>query len=96
MRRWGQIAEDKTDSWYFETAKAVYRPDLYLAAAGKLVEDGVIPADSVPDTDGYRGEQSGFIDGITYDGKKPNAYLAKFKIGLKQGQRVTAAGVSGN
>ena len=96
MRRWGQIAEDKTDSWYFETAKAVYRPDLYLAAAGKLVEDGVIPEDSVPETDGYRGEQSGFIDGITYDGKQPNAYLAKFKIGLKQGQRVTAAGVSGS
>ncbi|MEZ5708544.1 MAG: CmpA/NrtA family ABC transporter substrate-binding protein [Blastomonas sp.] len=96
MRRWGQIAEDKPDSWYFETAKSVYRPDVYLAAAGKLVKDGVIPADSVPDTDGYRGEQGGFIDGITYDGKRPNAYLAKFNIGLKQGQRVTAAGVSGN
>ncbi len=43
-----------------------------------------------------RGEQSGFIDGITYDGKQPNAYLAKFKIGLKQGQKVTAAGISGS
>ncbi len=93
MRRWGQIAEDKPDSWYFDTAKAVYRPDLYLAAANKLVKDGVIPADSVPETDGFRGEQGGFIDGITYDGKAPNAYLAKFKIGLKQGQKVTAAGV---
>ncbi len=37
MRRWGQIADDKTDQWYFDTAKAVYRPDLYLAAAKKLV-----------------------------------------------------------
>lgn len=96
MRRWGQIAEDQTDQWYFDTAKAVYRPDLYLAAANKLVEDGVIPADSVPETDGYRGEQTGFIDGISYDGSKPNAYLAKFPIGLKQGQSVTAAGVSGS
>jgi len=96
MRRWGQIAEDKSDDWYFETAKAVYRPDLYLAAANKLVEDGVIPAEGVPETDGFRGEQGGFIDGVTFDGKKPNAYLAKFKIGLKQGQKVTASGVNGS
>ena len=95
MRRWGQIAEDKEDQWYFETAKAVYRPDLYLAAANTLVEDGVIPEASVPETDGFRGEQKGFIDGITYDGSKPNDYLAKFPIGLKTGQSVTAAGVSG-
>lgn len=95
MRRWGQISEDKSDQWYFETAKSVYRPDLYLAAAGKLVKDGVIPADSVPETDGFRGEQSGFIDGITYDGSKPNDYLGKFKIGLKKGQTVTAKGVTG-
>jgi nitrate/nitrite transport system substrate-binding protein len=33
---------------------------------------------------------------VTYDGKAPNAYLAKFNIGLKQGQRVTASGVSGS
>jgi len=93
MRRWGQIAEDKDDQWYFDTAKAVYRPDLYLAAANKLAKDGVIPSDSVPETDGYKTEQSGFIDGVTYDGKAPNAYLAKFKIGLKKGQKVTASGV---
>ena len=96
MRRWGQIAEDKPDQWYFDTAKAVYRPDLYLAAANKLKADGVIPEASVPETDGFKGEQGGFIDGITYDGKQPNAYLAKFKIGLKKGQKVTAAGVSGS
>ncbi len=96
MRRWGQISEDKSDDWYFDTAKAVYRPDLYLAAANKLVEDGVIPADSVPETDGFKGEQTGFIDGITYDGKAPNAYLEKFDIGLKKGQSVTASGVSGS
>ncbi|WP_336980810.1 CmpA/NrtA family ABC transporter substrate-binding protein [Altererythrobacter fulvus] len=93
MRRWGQIDQDKTDQWYFDTAKAVYRPDLYLAAANSLVEKGAIPAASVPKTDGFRDPQSGFIDGITYDGRQPNAYLAKFSIGLKQGQKVTAAGV---
>ncbi len=95
MRRWGQIAQDKPDSWYVDQAKAVYRPDLYLAAAGKLVEDGVIPEDSVPETDGFREPQGGFIDGITYDGRTPNAYLGSFEIGLKEGQTVTASGVTG-
>ena len=93
MRRWGQIPTDKSDQWYFDTAKAVYRPDLYLAAAKELAEKGVIPKDAIPDTDGYKPEQSGFIDGLTFDGKQPNAYLAKFSIGLKQGQTVTTAGV---
>ncbi|MFM5930165.1 MAG: CmpA/NrtA family ABC transporter substrate-binding protein [Novosphingobium sp.] len=93
MRRWGQIPEDKTDQWYFDTAKAVYRPDLYMAAAKSLVEKGVIPAAAVPETDGFKAPQSGFIDGITFDGKQPNAYIGKFAIGLKQGQKVTAAGV---
>jgi len=94
MRRWGQIPVDHPDDWYIAQAKAVYRPDLYLAAAQKLVDDGVIPADAVPETDGFKGEQAGFIDSITFDGSAPNAYLAKFPIGLKQGQRVTASGVS--
>ncbi|MEH6702788.1 MAG: nitrate/nitrite transport system substrate-binding protein [Parasphingorhabdus sp.] len=94
MRRWGQIAEDRTDQWYFDTAKAVYRPDLYLTAARKLADEGAIPAESIPDTDGYKSEQAGFIDGITYDGTAPNAYLAKFPIGLKNGQKVTASGVN--
>ena len=94
MRRWGQIAEDQTDQWYFDTAKAVYRPDLYLAAARKLADEGVIPVDSIPETDGFKDQQSGFIDGIVYDGKAPNAYLAKFPIGLKAGQKVTASGVN--
>ena len=93
MRRWGQIATDKPDQWYFDTAKAVYRPDLYTAAAKSLVSDGAIPAASVPETDGFKAPQSGFIDGVTYDGRQPNVYLAKFAIGLKAGQTVTPAGV---
>lgn len=94
MRRWGQIAEDHPDQWYIDTAQAVYRADLYTAAASSLVAQGTIPAASVPTTDGFKGVQTGFIDGVTYDGRAPNAYLAKFAIGLKTGQAVTAAGVS--
>src|SRR6185503_18989385 len=37
MRRWGQIPEAKPDAWYAETAKKVYRTDLYLQAAKLLV-----------------------------------------------------------
>jgi nitrate/nitrite transport system substrate-binding protein len=94
MRRWGQIADDHPDAWYLETAQTVYRADLYLAAARALVAEGVIPAESVPETDGFKGVQTGFIDGVAYDGRAPNAYLAKFAIGLKPGQRVAASGVS--
>jgi nitrate/nitrite transport system substrate-binding protein len=95
MRRWGQIDADQTDQWYFDTAEAVYRPDLYLEAANALVEDGVIPAAAVPETDGFKGEQDGFIDGVIYDGSKPNEYLDKFDIGLKQGQTVSSTAVEG-
>ncbi|HUF97194.1 MAG TPA: CmpA/NrtA family ABC transporter substrate-binding protein [Ilumatobacter sp.] len=95
MRRWGQVAEDQADQWYADTAAAVYRPDLYMLAAESLVAESVIPADSVPETDGYRGVQDGFIDGITFDGSQPNAYLASFDIGLKEGQTVSPAGVEG-
>jgi nitrate/nitrite transport system substrate-binding protein len=37
----------------------------------------------VPKTDGFRAPTKEFIDGMEYDGRKPNAYLAGFKIGLK-------------
>jgi nitrate/nitrite transport system substrate-binding protein len=89
MRRWGQIAEARDDAWYAETAASVYRPDIYLDAARSLVEDGLADADDFPwDTDGYRGPQSEFIDGITYDGRTPNAYLEQFEIGLSGDVRV--------
>jgi len=32
--------------------------------------------------------QGGFIDGVSFDAKKPNEYLKKFRIGLKGGDRV--------
>jgi len=84
MRRWGQIAENKPDAWYLDVAKKVYRPDVYRAAAEALIADGKARTTDFPfKTDGFRGVQGGFIDGISYDGKKPNAYLKQFKIGLK-------------
>jgi nitrate/nitrite transport system substrate-binding protein len=91
MRRWGQIAEPQTDDWYMETAKKVYRPDIYAESAKALIEDGVMDASDFPDfatEDGFREPQTDFIDGITYDGKKPNDYLSKFKIGLKGDEKI--------
>ncbi len=86
MRRWGQIAEPKTDEWYFETAKSVYRPDIYKVAAMELIEEGLMSAADFPEfasEDGFRPEQTEFIDSVSFDGRKPNAYLEKFEIGLK-------------
>ena len=89
MRRWGQIAEHKTDDWYFETAKKVYRPDIYLQAAQMLVDEGRVKQEDFPwNSDGFRGPQEHFIDNIVFNGAEPNAYLAKFNIGLKEQQVV--------
>ncbi|MCG8493037.1 MAG: ABC transporter substrate-binding protein [Sneathiellales bacterium] len=87
MRRWGQITEHKDDNWYAGVAKSVYLPDIYLKAAQMLVEEGHVDKKDFPwDTDGYREPTSAFIDGITYDGKKPNAYIDALSIGLKSKQ----------
>jgi len=87
MRRWGQISEPKSDDWYKDVAKKVYRADLYQVAAKELIADGLMKADEFPDfatETGFKPEQTEFIDGVSYDGSKPNAYLEKFKIGLKK------------
>lgn len=84
MRRWGQITEPKSAEWYHETAKEVYKPEIYLAAAKLLLEDGYIDEADIPwDTDGYKAPTSDFIDGITYDGKDPIGYLNSHIIGNK-------------
>lgn len=91
MRRWGQIAEAKPDSWYMDIARQVYRPDIYEKAARELIAEGKIPASEFPDfdtEDGFRPPQREFIDGVTYDGTKPNDYLKQFKIGLKEDDKV--------
>ncbi len=90
MRRWGQISEDKSDDWYKQLAKKVYRPDIYMTAAQSLIEDGLASADEFPgaDEDGFRDPQKHFIDNIVYDGAKPNEYINKFSIGLKSGDKL--------
>lgn len=96
MRRWGQIDEAKPDAWYDETAKSVYMPELYEQAAQMLIDDGLADAADFPlGSDGYKAPTAAFIDGIEYDGRAPNAYLAKLPIGLKDGQTVDNAGVQG-
>ena len=81
MRRWGQISENKPDAWYHETAKKVYRPDVYELAAKALVADGHLTQADFPDTDGYKPATGEFIDGVVYDGRTPNGYLSSFAIG---------------
>jgi nitrate/nitrite transport system substrate-binding protein len=84
MRRWGQIPEAKAESWYHETAKAVYRPAPFLAAARALLDEGKIAKDEVPwESDGYKAKTKDFIDGVEYDGKKPLEYLKSHQIGNK-------------
>jgi nitrate/nitrite transport system substrate-binding protein len=91
MRRWGQIAEAKPDAWYGDTAKSVYLPEVYLRAARMLVEEGRAKEADFPWTsDGYRGAQNEFIDGVLFDGREPNAYLQSLAIGLKGGDRPTS------
>lgn len=90
MRRWGQIPTAKPDSWYDAVARAVYRPDVYRQAAEALIAEGKFKAADFVDfahESGYRAPDAGFIDGITFDGRQPNAYLAQFPIGLKGDER---------
>ena len=91
MRRWGQIAEHKPDSWYMDIAKKVYRPDIYATAAEELIAEGHMAASDFPDfgsEDGFKAPQTQFIDNVTYDGRKPNEYLEKFDIGLKADDQI--------
>ncbi|MDC8831469.1 CmpA/NrtA family ABC transporter substrate-binding protein [Alteromonas gilva] len=86
MRRWGQISEPKSDDWFITTAKSVYRPDIYTQAAKALIAEGLADPKDFPDFDtesGFKPPQTEFIDNVTFDGTKPNAYLDKFSIGLK-------------
>lgn len=84
MRRWGQITEPKPASWYHDTAKKVYQPEIYLKAAKLLLEEGKIDKADVPwETDGYKPATKEFIDGLQYDGRKPIEYINSHKIGNK-------------
>lgn len=81
MRRWGQISEPKSAEWYHETARRVYQPEVFRKAAALLIEEGHLPNDYLPETDGYKDPDSNFIDGVVYDGRDPIGYLEQFEIG---------------
>ncbi|PLS21015.1 CmpA/NrtA family ABC transporter substrate-binding protein [Neptunicoccus cionae] len=98
MRRWGQIAEPKSDDWFKEVAASVYRPDIYLEAARSLVEDDLANEADFPfDSDGFKAPTpaADIIDGIPFDGRTPNAYLESLPIGLKGTQTVVGDQVQG-
>lgn len=96
MRRWGQIATAQTDAWFHDTAKSVYRPDIYLQAARMLVDDDQANEADFPwDSDGYKAPTpaADIIDGIAYDGRSPNAYLDSLPIGLKGDQTLSGSDI---
>jgi len=91
MRRWGQISEEKSDAWYKEVAAKVYRPDIYQAAANSLIAEKLMNVSEFPNfktETGFKSPQQHFIDDIVYDGSAPNAYINKFKIGLKASEKL--------
>ena len=87
MRRWGQIAESKPDSWYQETAAKIFLPEIYEKAAADLIAEGKMSASDFPNFKTREGLRKStdvkFIDGVVFDATKPNDYLKQFKIGLK-------------
>ena len=97
MRRWGQIPEGKPDAWYHETAKKVYRPDVFVEAAKELVAEKKAKQADFPisTSDGFRAPTKEFIDGVEYDGRKPNAYIEKLALGLKGQQKIESGNVVG-
>jgi nitrate/nitrite transport system substrate-binding protein len=91
MRRWGQIPEAKSDDWYLDMARRVFRPDIYEQAARALIADGLMTPDDFVDFANESGirpiEHTTFIDGHGFDARRPNAYLQQFEIGLQGDER---------
>lgn len=85
MRRWGQITEAKPAAWYAETARQVYKPEIYRAAALMLVSEGLLDESEIPASnyDGFRPATADFIDGKVFDAKDPLGYINSFAIGNK-------------
>ena len=90
MVRWGQITEQKEDSWYHTMAKKIYRPDVYMKAVDELIKmtdclrsQSFYLQSKLTEQEVISPLRPDFIDGKTYDGKKPNDYIDSFKIGLK-------------
>ena len=53
---------------------------------GEYIDESIF-ADFEKET-GFRPPQTEFIDGVVYDGRKPNEYLDKFAIGLKGAEKI--------
>ncbi len=69
-----------------------------MKAAEMLIEEGHVDKADFPfGTDGYKDPTPAedIIDGIAYDGRKPNEYIDSLKIGLKTGQTVEGNEVVG-
>ena len=72
----------------------MYRPDIYLKAAKLLVAEGKAKQEDFPwDANGFRAPTKDFIDGVEYDGRKPNEYLRKFAIGLRGSEKIEGGSV---
>jgi nitrate/nitrite transport system substrate-binding protein len=96
MRRWGQIAEAKPDQWYVDMAKQVMRSDIYMKAAQMLVDEKKAKKEDFPfDGDGFRAPTADLIGGPVFDGRKPNAYIDSFAVGLKRNQKIEGGEVVG-
>jgi nitrate/nitrite transport system substrate-binding protein len=96
MRRWGQIGEHRPDAWYEETARKVYKPDIYLEAARLLVAEGKASEADFPwDSDGFRAPTDENIDGTAFDARSPNDFIDSLAIGLKDRQRIEGNAVVG-
>ena len=66
---------------------------MYAQAAAILIAEGKANALDFPSfvsETGFKPVQNEFIDGIAYDGSKPNEYLAKFEIGIQGGPQKIA------
>lgn len=87
MRRWGQLPKEQSDAWYTDTARKVYRADIYRAAAEELIAAGSVDASILPAPDSAVAGPTRFIDGIEFDAAQPNAYLAKLAIGVQGGAK---------
>ena len=64
---------------------------IYAVAAKELISEGKAKASDFPDfatETGFKPPQSEFIDNVTYDATKPNAYLDSFAIGLKADSKI--------
>ncbi len=85
MRRWGQITEEKPASWYHETVKKIYLPEVYKKAAESLLSEGKLTDEELTKTEsGYKETTKDFIDGNEFDPMKPIEYINSFEIGIKE------------